>query len=652
MAANLDNFKFKFGFLNQAQDPDDLADNEAVAMDSLDPDKLALGTLQVSALLPTVTTKVTTPATLGGRSFRLNSGVIEQLADSVTPGAYGAESVVNRGSTTTTGYPPKGGVPVPTLTSPITVSTPTGDITDLAASIVAGGAYTGVEDNRTVRIQLLTINTINFFFASFDAGASYGPNGSYGTGVALPVLGPSGIDEGIRVTFDAGYVFTSGHVSNFTVTRAANAGDGTYSYVLVNVRNGATVKPAEDIQGIPGDVVTFDITNFNSTGDRISNYIPRVTFPAMHANAIEQWLYRKSPIDTDFVRLAKYDGTNVTADRTPSTSAAQSYYDDFGLTSDIINVRILESIKDEPFQTIDAAIGNTSATYDRIFEKDGRLWTVPTTRKDLILYSRLGAWWGWSRTQSFGFKDDYADHVILRDPRSTVGAAVTVIGTTNGIYHIDGNGTEASPYVLQEAIPEISVMPGTMLNINGTIMFMSKSTDGVYGTGAYGQKIYEYDLLKLTEVSARIIGHAIITGTDALMVAAQRGSDKYQIQKSGGSSALVYHRDARGWVEVIQASETATTWSWTSKNYQPSMFKRFKIGYARFFKIEYKGVVTVAFTMLSGDGLTSNTSTFTLANAASRAQIIQRLPGGLGRKWKIVVTGGAAAVLYDFYLVS
>lgn len=650
MAANLDNYKFKFGFLNQAQDPDDLADNEAVSIDSLDPDKLALGTLQVSALMPTSTTKVTTPATLGGRSFRVTSGDIEQLEDSVTPD-LASYRVVNKGSTTTTGYPPKGNAPSGlAVTDGVVVSTPTGSITSLVANLIAGGSYTGSEDNRTVRIKVDT--DVTKFAASLDAGGSYGALVVIAAGTAQAVLGPGGTDEGIRVTFDAGYVPVAGHTSNFTVTRAANAGDGTYAYVLVNVRTGSIVKPSENIQGIPGDVVTLDITNFNSAGDRVRNFIPRFTFPAEHANATEQWLYRKSPIDTDFVRIAKYDGTNVTADRTPSSSSVVAYYDDLGLTSDIINVIILESIKDESFQTIDAAIGNTSNDYDRIFEKDGRLWTVPTTRKDLILYSRLGAWWGWSRAQSFGFKGNYADHVILRDPRSNTGATVTVIGTTNGIYHIDGNGTEAAPYNLQEAIPEISVMPGSMLNINGTIMFMSKSSTGVYGVGAYGQKIYEYDLLKLTEVSARIIGNAIITGMDSLMVAGQRGSDKYQIQKSGGTSALVYHRDARGWVEIIQASETATTWSWTSKNYQPTMFKRFKIGYARFFKIEYKGTVTVAFTMLSGNALTSNTSTFTLTNSATRVQVIQRLPGGLGRKWKMVVTGGAAAVVYDFFLVS
>ena len=184
---------------------------------------------------------------------------------------------------------------------------------------------------------------------------------------------------------------------------------------------------------MPSDTAVFSLNNFDAAGVKVADVLPDVTFPTVPSYTDEIWCFRKGPNDDAFVRIARYlnDGDKVIKDDAPSIDIPGKVFTDTGTTSNIVNLILLDSEKDESFGSINAAIGNTSGNFTRLFEKDNRLWLQPDDRPDLFIFSRGNDWWGWQRANAFAFSGDTntredVDRPFTRDTTG-VGGEFTVV---------------------------------------------------------------------------------------------------------------------------------------------------------------------------------------------------------------------------------
>jgi len=663
---NSQNRKFTFGFLNDAQDATDIATNEGTIALSLDADKLALGTLQKSTYLaagfPVPSANDT--AVVNGRNFRLNSGVLEfeEIKDGGSWKEVNAYDEIGTPNPNTS-QPPKADVPVVTAVDNANIDVAPGDIItadtttdELEARVKPGTTISLTLPTRTYSIKITVPGAPLVYhwemrYITDDPSSSYRATGG-------PIINNTDffdVADNIQIRFPTiGALPTEWPASvnqfgAYTVTQP-RLPDGTYTYLLVAIKNSG-LTPNIELQGLPSDAFGFEIKNFDEAGVRDSSLQPSIAYPSStfaYTYVHEVWLFRKGQDEDSFIRINVFESSPTTA-----------FLDDT-LASEIINLNILASEKDEGFPKLNEAVGNTAETFSRLFEKDNRLWLQPTTRPDLLLYSRLGDWWGWQRDNAFAFAGDTAasevvDITFTRDPTVVGGEFTMVIFTTEGIFHITGNGTENSPYKLFTAVRNIQVAQNSVVDMNGIIMFTTFSDDGLYDTGPYGQKIYEYDLQKVIEVSGRVKNSDFIASTADIQFAVMRGGDKYLVKKDGVNKSLVYHRDVQGWVEVNKTDEDAGNWNWTSKNFTPQFFDRFKIANARKFKIDFVGTINLVFGVYGPDSTVAPQAfTYALTSngaGANRTELIRRLPALKGRKWAMEINTSASAQVFDFYLV-
>ena len=165
--------------------------------------------------------------------------------------------------------------------------------------------------------------------------------------------------------------------------------DGRYQYKLVSVRKD-DMDPYVELKSIPSKSTSLNLKNSNEEGRRTGNFIPVLSLPPVPKGNPERVdrieLYRKDPDVDEFVKVYEY-----------SSQDGYTEFKDELLITDLDRIEFLSELKDELFVDINQAISNTSETFDKVFAKDNRLWLVPTSRKDLLLYSRAGDWWGWLR---------------------------------------------------------------------------------------------------------------------------------------------------------------------------------------------------------------------------------------------------------------
>lgn len=649
MPPNTVNTGFPFGFLNNNQDAVDLDPTEASAIDSVDADDMALGKMRTSDYIqpgsgPKDWTGVSTPVLLGGRAFRLNSGRLQfEKNKGMGDWEYVNNDPDNLGVANPNAFPPKGTQPsvVPTKTVSITPSSGSVDIPLIQWQEDPLAAYNGPD----VRSYIVEIDD--------DTPAAVTFRWKFGTDTtwrqsAVPLDGGNfqTLDNNIQVRMPteaeqsggASGAYVIGDTASTTVTKNSLP-DGDYAYVVVNVKN-TGLDPDVEVEGLPSDVLAYTVANLDASGNPISGgpLSAEITMPAMPNNTDEMWLFRRGPDEEDFIRVFV-------------DTVGSSVFIDTVQASTIVPLVLLQSENDESFYDLNLAIGNPSQQFVKLFEKDNRLWLVPSDREDLVLYSRLNDWWGWQRINSFSFTGDITDIAKVRDPTVVGGQFTTVFATESGIFHITGNGTENSPYVRVEAVSDIFVEANSLIDMNGVLMLMSRSTDGGYDTGRYGQKIYEYNLQSLIEVSARVKNSTIITSTEAVEYAEMRGSDKYLIKKENVSDLLLYHRDARGWVKLTQTGED-NGWFWQSKRYAPLVGQRILMG-AREIKLDFIGDLTLTFRLYGpDDSVAPEIKTITFVHAV-RQEVIQRLPLLEGRKWRVELQANDnTTTLYDYYYVN
>jgi len=434
-------------------------------------------------------------------------------------------------------------------------------------------------------------------------------------------------------------------LSNSVTVQSTKILDGKYIYKCVGVRVGDT-KPAIEVKSTPTDDLEIEIKNLDEAGDRIGNFVPVLTIPPVATGGPDYLdridIYRKDPDGEEFVKVGSSSSTEVTQ------------FTDGGTIGDLPKIEFLAEINDENFETINDAIGNDAGTFDKLFNKDNRLWVIPTDRQDLLMYSRAGDFWGWRRENSFSFNGDIVDTAIVRDPSVVSGELTLVVFTTKGIYHIIGLGTEASPYTLLPVIggddfTNIDVYPGSVVQTNGVVMFLSRSTDGEYDTGPYGQKVYEYDLQNVTEVSGRVRGDAQITGTSLVNFASFTGGDKYLVSKEVSGAGLLYHKDARGWLNFNQ--NASNPWRWKSKTFNRRIMGRGNPAFARMFKVDYEGDITMTFGIIDSETGNERLLNVNLSSVA-RTTLENVMPAGMADQWYLLFTGEDNSILHNFWFVQ
>lgn len=652
------------GFINTAQDTINIKDFEGQAVSNLDADKLALGTLSLSDYF-TQTQKATpdfSSCEVAKTSFRINPTTeeVEYLninddwlsfkdvfADKsndtgvqATVGVF--DGVVGRVSITDTSG----------LNDPSTVEVRSG----------AGGTLSATPGGAVVTWEVTGYTpgvSLSYRYKYNDGGWNTGSVGSpFPTSVDWFPAGVPGTEFKINflnlVVSDVlvfsltSALFDDGEYSYKVVEKAKESGDGwlvTESARIVAKNSKAAPTKA------PSDPVKIGIANRDSTGDLVNALTPSLDSldsALPNTDAFKFLYYRRDPGQDGYYLVSN---PLLKEDRTAGTVGRRLELDDVSITS-METLQELNTL-DESETVINDAINNPDCKYVKIFDRNNRLFRVPKDRQDLLLYSRAVEWWGWQRENSFAFDGNIQAIVELRDPTTVGGELTLVIFTDNSIYHLSGTGSESNPYTLTRQIEGITVDPNSVVNTNGIIMFVTSSTDGLYNTGEYGQKVYEYDLQKLREVSARVQNSVIMLGTDPVEWAELLGGDKYIFKRENLDNLLVYHRDAEGWVEIVESEEQIDNkWFWVSKTFTNTDMERFKIGYARKFKIDFEGTIEIIFNVTQGQGGNTNSySTGELTSGASRIELTHQLPPIKGTTWSFSVIGTNAS-LYKMYLVG
>ena len=317
MAANTQNNKVNFGFLNDNQDEVDLADNESPLLDSLDADQMALGTMLTSDYIkvgsgPKDWTGDTTQVKLGGRRFRLDP-VTFQLQLEKNAGSADWQNVNDDpdslGVVNPNAFPPKGTTPLLTSVkgvkfTPVSGST---DIPLIAWRINPDGTYFGLQtEGYIVEIDDATPAAVTFrWMFNFDTTWRESNKPILG-GTYQPIFGNS-----VQVFFPteanqsagASGPYIVGDTASTVVTKEVLP-DGSYSYIIVNIKK-TGITPEVDIQGLPSAAAVAILANTNEAGQPVPNgpFITEVTYPAMPNNTDEMWLFRKGPDDDEFFRI-------------------------------------------------------------------------------------------------------------------------------------------------------------------------------------------------------------------------------------------------------------------------------------------------------------------------------------------------------------
>jgi hypothetical protein len=517
-------------------------------------------------------------------------------------------------------------------------------ITDQAVS-TAG--YVGPESlYLDYRIRISKLATTATSFQIFTKPTTSG-NWSYLQATAVNVASSAAafdfdiaVGYGLRVagSVPSGYIVGDTFDSSLII-QAPTLIDGDYQYKLVPVIERVTDKVYE-LRGKPTAPLLVTLRNLDEAGDRLGNKIPQISLPGVTAPATRYDVYRKDPDAEQYVKVHSYTDTNVI-----------TFNDSISLLS-LGSVVILAEALDEDFDTIDEAIGNTSGSFDKLFSKDNRLWLVPTDRKDLLLYSRDGDWWGWRRENSFSVTGDITDIAIQRDPTVLSGESTLIIGTTKGLYHLLGAGTEQSPYTLVsmfgggDSRSELAIEPNSFTPAKGALFLMTKAGDGSYDAGPYGNKVYQYDLSQLVEVSKRISdtsGSWLLQSNAALDRAELIGGDKLAYRRLGTELSLVYHMDARGWLKFETDGGVVTPWRWESRVFHRMSGVTGSPADAKAIRIEYIGRITLTFSLRGANGSSVREVSVTLPVAAQKRRFENLLPSMGGSAWSFSVEAGDAS---------
>ena len=622
----------QLGFLNNAQDPTNLKTFEAAEISAIDMDAQALGTLKSSNYL----------SLASGENEDLLSTTLNGLEFGMAPAGYfgymnqydvltAYQTWMNDKSTKPTVTTSEDGVGMYKVTE---------DLGGLfSISVDEFGPYEWRDPSDQVSVRILS--TIShapdvYIRLTISTGGLSDVSTPYNTPFAI-------FGSTVTGTLQTGVV--TGQVAQIR-SEVDILPDGDYAYRTRDIPVGtdpvalnAVPKVGALPQRAPSDIETVRIQNFDSIGTAISSAAPYVvaTTPEEDGQAD---VYRRDESELDMF---------IVKDREFTDGA---FVDKTRLV-ELDSLNILDKDDESEADLMDA-IGVTAGNFGQyslyaMFNKDNRLFRILAQRRDLMLFSRPGEWWGWQRANSFVFDSNITKWIEVRDESVVGGQRTMVVFTETSIYHLVGNGTEEAPYVLTRQVENITVDPKSVVNLNGTIMFHTKSDTGEYDLGAYGQKVYEYNLQQVIEVSATVKNSATILDTADVEFAEMLGGDKYIMKKTGNPVLMIYHRDAASWSETNEADETAGVWTWLSKDFTPTVMDRFKIQYARKFKLDFEGDIQIEFSVWYRNR--SEAQVYRLNfSSDERREVMNFLPPVKGSVWNVKLIG-TNATLYNMYLV-
>lgn len=627
------NRRFTFGFLNTAQDGADLPQQDAQICQGLDADKLALGTLQSSSYVgqgtgaPDMTTAsiASTDFFIDTGDIFIDTGALGKSLDSYIDTPPAAPSIIIEESNGGVEFSDTG-TWVTFVESDITVD---GEKGSANPNVVAGqkvminpSNYTQTNKSFTYFIRIKTGGTE---FERWVQGVDSGYTGTYPiSGTAGSNAGYSNVLYDIRICMNSALSYSDGDVFKFSVAQDLLE-DGDYFYSVSQITQFVT---GEEVETIYSDPETVRIRNENYLGQLVSYGRPVITI-ARDADD-DKWLYRKGPNDDEWVRIA------IIASGTGSVTFADNI-----LVSSLIDIKTVTTLNPETLQGLLDVSGATSWAY--IFEKDNRLWAVPSDRKDIIFFSEPLVWWRWARTNSISFDGDFVGFTELRDSGTVELKNTAVFQTTSGLYNVYGDGTEDSPYLRVAHEKSFDSALNASVKVNNKIYII---TDGAsYDDGEWGRKLYEYDMVNLVELSAKLRGSApFLSDTVTVSYMNHIGGDKILIVLDNGTT-LVYHIKLEGFIETTSALETAGDWSWKSGIFHPIYSYATKLANVDKYGMVWQGDIDITFTIDGVDTVVSHSN-------PTRKFGEFLTPPNWGKEMTFQIDGTSNAILYDFYWIA
>jgi hypothetical protein len=625
------NRKFTLGFLNTAQDANDADQVNTVVLDGVDLDKLALGTVQSSGYKDQgvgapdwQTTKIV------GDDFRINAGDIEFL-ESEGPDVWadidgyltapGPVTIIIEESNGGVNYINSGSW-VGFVESDITVEGEKGSANPNLSNTVMINPSNYSRSNQTFT-YIITVQPGGTTYTSEIVGVgTFGPYAI--AGVSGANTGYQDVGYSVNLAMDSALSYSSGDTYTFDVAQDLLE-DGDYFYSVSEV----THIKGKDIESLYSTVETARIRNENNLGALVSYGRPLITVARDVAN--DKWVYRKGPRDEEWYRIAIV-----------SSGSGDAEFVDNILTSSLIDTRIIEDLNPVSMATLLDAADSTSWGY--IFEKDNRLWAVPSQKKDVVFYSEPLEWWRWTKANSIGFNGDFRGTASLRDSNNVSVQNTAVFVTSSGLYNVYGNGSDDEPYVRVTHEANFGTVQDSLVKANNMLYMISDGTS--YQDGEWGRKLYSYDLTRLEELSGIVQNSdPFVDNAKTISYVNQIGGNKLKILMSD-NTMMIYHIKADGFGESNTTTETNSDWHIRTATFHPSFAFNGKFHNVDKFRMEWNGSIDIEWFV---EGQSQGVTTYT---NASRGWDEFMLPGLFGGNCSLDIKGDNGAVLYDLYMVS
>lgn len=635
------NTKFTFGFLNTAQDSNDADQINTTILNGVDLDKLALGTVQSSSYSSQgvgapdwQTTKIV------GDDFRINGNEI-QFKQSSGPDVWvDIDDYL---------LPNSGAVPDPPS---IVIEESQGgtDWNDVGSwvgfstsDITVDGERGSADPILSNKVMLNPSNydqpykTFTFFIRIKSGGTEYerhivgfdpaGPT-YFGTwsisGVSGTNVGYDNVGYNVRVSMDSAESFTDGDVFKFNVSTSLLE-DGNYYYTVSQVKSVG----GKDIESLYSEVETIPIRNENNLG-AITAY-SRAVVTVERDSSDDKWLYRKGPRDDEWYRIAIIQ-----------SGSGDATFSDNIETGSLIDTKIIPNL--DPV-SMDALLSSTdSSSWSYIFEKDNRLWAVPSQKRDVVFYSEPLEFWRWTKTNSIGFNGDFRGVASLRDISNVSVQNTAVFVTSSGLYNVYGNGSDKDPYVRITHESRFGTVEDTLVKANNMLYMISNGSS--YQQGEWGRKLYSYDLTSLTELSGIVQNSdPFIDNNKTISYVNQIGGNKLKILMSD-NTMMIYHIRADGFGESSNSTESANDWHIRTAQFHPAYAFTGKYYNVDKFRMEWDGSINIEWII---DGVSQGVDTYTSPTRDWNEFV---LPGNFGGNIMLDIKGDNGAILYDFYFVN
>lgn len=621
------NNKFTFGYLNTAQDRNDIEDDGLAVLQGVDLDALALGTVRSSNYVSAGSGPPDwTTANIVGENFIIYDGKVNKTSTNgwipyeidtylTPPDAPSISIAVSNGgvalsdSSTWTGF----------ADGDVKVSISDGGVRPILSGKVTIDPSSYNQTTRSFSYEIRIKNGGTQFERKLNGEAafsgSYDIDGSSGSNV-----GYHDVDYSVYICMDSAETYTDGDIFSFSISNNVLE-DGDYHYLISSV----VTENGTEIESLYSPATRIAIKNENYLGQQISYNKAEITVD--RDMGADKWLYRKGPRDKEWFRIAIIlhgSGSTVIVDDITEAS--------------ITDGKIISDISVSSMQDLLDSVGSSS--WSHIFEKDNRLWAVPNEKQTVVFFSEPLEWWKWSKNNSLGFNGDFRGIAHIRDDKNVQISNTAAIVTSNGLYNVYGTGTEKDPYIRIEHEKNFGTVADSLVKANNVLYMVSDGSN--YEDGEWGRKLYSYDLTTLTELSAIVQkSNPFINDVKPVTYVNQIGGNKIKILMDDGTM-MIYHILGNGFGESSDTLESSGNWSVQSKTYYPKNSYAGKFQNSDRLRIEYSGEIDIIYVV---DGV--DQPTITLLDVARGKPVEISVPPTMGMNYSVKINGKNGAILYD-----